>query len=206
MPQDIIPDSHKNRLDFFKNLKKEIADNAATLGLNAAAVAAANAILDPLIATYQTLVDAETAVDSASADAEQVFGEQNDPLRALFANLKANPKFTDGMGAAMRIFTQATQRDPADIKPRIKAVAEPGHVRVTGSKDYAETVNVSMAVVGSGAPPTIIGHKRKKFPFDDQTPLKVPGVPEIREYFARGVIGDEEVGQRSDIVRVTFGG
>jgi hypothetical protein len=206
MPQDIIPDSHKNRLEFFQNLKEEIAADATTLGLNAAALTAINAILDPLITAYQTLVDAETAVDTASADAGQVFGQQHEALRELFASLKANSKFTDGMGAAMHIFTQTTQRAPADIQPRLKGVAEPGHVRITGSKDYAETVNISMAVVGSGLPATIIGHKRKKFPFDDQTPLKTPGVPEIREYSARGVIGDEEVGKPSDIVRVTFGG
>lgn len=205
MARGIIPDSHANRLDFFQNLKQAIADNAAALGLNAAALAAANAILDPLIAAYQTLVDAEQAATAAGADADQVFAQENADLRALFNNLKANPKFTDGMGEAMRIFTQTTQRNPDDIKPKIKATAQPGSVRITGSKDYAETVNISMRLAGTSAW-TLVGIKRKKFPFDDQTPLKTPGVPEVREYEARGVIGDDEVGQHSDIVRVTFGG
>lgn len=205
MAQNIIPDSHANRLAFFKNLKKEINDNAATLGLDADEVAAANAILDPLIAAYQTLVDAEAAATQASADADQVFAAQNSDLRALFNNLKANPKCTDGMAAAMQIVTPATQHDPNATKPKIKADAQPGHVRITGSKDYAELVNIYSRVVGT-SPWTLVGIKRKKFPFDDQTPLKTASVPEQREYMARGVINDEEVGEPSDIVQVTFGG
>ena len=63
-----------------------------------------------------------------------------------------------------------------------------------------------MRVVGAPGGFTTIGHKRKKFPFDDQTPLKTSGVPEVREYTAQGVIGDDEVGQPSDIVSVTFAG
>ena len=173
---DILPDSHANRLDFFQNLKQTIADNAAALGLNATAVAAANAILDPLIAAYQKLVDAEQAVVSASADADQVFTQQNGDLRALFNNLKANPKFTDGMGTAMRIFTTSTARDPAQTKPRIKATAAPGHVTITGSKDYADLVNIYMRLAGTMAW-TLVGIRRRKFPFDDQTRSKPPASP-----------------------------
>lgn len=204
MAQDIIPDSHSNRLDFFKNLKKEIAANAAALALDAAAVTAANGSLDPLIAAYQTLVDAETAEAAASATADQVFNGKNESLRALFNQLKSNPKFVDGMGEAMRIFSQTTQRNPADTTPRIKATAEPGHIRITGSKDYAELINIYMRLAGTPAW-TLIGIRRKKLPFDDQTPLKTPGTPEMREYMARGVIGDEEVGQQSGIVTAVFG-
>ncbi len=205
MSQDIIPDSHANRLAFLINLKQQIAADAAALNLDANALAAANAILDPLIAAYQALVMAEQTVVTANANAAQLFAQQNDPLRALINNLKANPKFTDGMGAAMQIFTKSGAPQPAQTKPKIKAESQPGHVRITGSKDYAELVNIYMRLVGTAAW-TLVGIRRKKFPFDDQTPLKVPGVPEAREYEAIGVIGDNEVGQASDIVQVTFGG
>ena len=53
---------------------------------------------------------------------------------------------------------------------------------------------------------TLIGIRRQKFPFDDQTPLPPPGEAETREYQARAVVGDEEVGLPSDIVAVTFAG
>jgi hypothetical protein len=43
-------------------------------------------------------------------------------------------------------------------------------------------------------------------PYDDHTPLAVPGVAEVREYQAFGVLHDQQIGQASDIVSVTFGG
>jgi hypothetical protein len=126
-------------------------------------------------------------------------------MRALIDQLKTNPKLTDGMGADMRIFTSTTTHNPQDTKTSIKATAQPGHVTITGSKDYADLVDIYMRIAGTTAW-VLVGVRRKKFPFDDQTPLKTAGVPETREYMARGVIGDEEVGQQSDIVQVTFGG
>ena len=66
-------------------------------------------------------------------------------------------------------------------------------------------MNIYLRVAGAAAW-TLIGIRRQKFPFDDQTPLKTPGVAESREYQARAVVGDAEVGVPSDIVGVTFGG
>lgn len=174
---DIIPDSHSNRLDFFKNLKQQITDNAAALGLDAAEVAAANAILDPLIASYQALVDAEEAAVTTSADADQVFSAQNDPLRALFNQFKNTSKFTDGMGEAMRIFTKSTQRNPAETKPKIKASPQPGGiVRITGSKDYADLINIYMRRTGESQW-MLIGIRRKKFPLTTRPRRRLPVRP-----------------------------
>lgn len=204
MPQ-IVPDAHANRLAFLKNLKALIISNATTLTLTPAQVTAMNAVLDPLIAAYQALVDAEQAVIVANANAAQVFSANSDALSALFAQLKANPNLTDGLRAEMQIQTTPSQHDPANIKPKIKAASQSGSVHITGSKDYAELINLYMRRVGEMAW-TLIGIRRKKLPFDDQTPLKVANVPEQREYMARGVNGDDEVGQPSDIVQVTFAG
>ncbi len=43
-------------------------------------------------------------------------------------------------------------------------------------------------------------------PYDDHTELAVAGGAEVREYRAIGVVNDEEIGQPSDIVSVTFAG
>ncbi len=205
MSQTIIPDSHTNRLDFLKNLKVQIAANAAAAGLDAATVTGYSAILDPLIAKYQTLVDAELALATANADAAQAFNQGQKQLQSMINELKNNTKVTDGMRTEMGIATISGTHTPNLIKPRIKASAQAGHVSITGSKDYAELVNIYLRVVGA-AEWTLIGVRRKKFPFEDQTPLKTAGVPEQREYEARGVMGDNEVGQPSDIVSVLYGG
>ena len=199
------PTRTKNRLDWLKNLKAEITTHAATLHWDAAKLATVSALLDPLIAGYQSAVDTDRAAVEANATAAQLFAQQNDSLRALVNEANANPDFTDGMAATMKVLTGRKTVDPAALKPTLRAEAHPGSVRLSGSKDYAELIDIYMRVAGATAW-TLVGIRRKKLPFDDQTPLKTPGVPETREYMARAVIDDQEVGQPSDIVTVTFAG
>jgi hypothetical protein len=201
---DYIPDSFLNRYNWLVSLKKGVNDNAATLKLAAADLAAFNALIDPLIAAYKAEIDADAALRKAAGDAQGLFDTDAGDLRAFIADLKTNPAFTDGMGQAMQVFTTDSTPQDADIKPALQAEAGRGHVRVTGTKNYAETVNIYMRRKGGAW--TLIAPKRKRFPFDDQTPLAQPGVPEEREYMARGVNGDDEVGQDSDIVSCTFAG
>jgi hypothetical protein len=58
---------------------------------------------------------------------------------------------------------------------------------------HADLVNRSLLVVGAVAR-TLLRIRRQKFPFDDQTRPKTCGVAESREYQARAVVGDDEVG------------
>lgn len=119
--------------------------------------------------------------------------------------IKNNTGYDPGMGAVLQIQMAGNKKDPATIKPSLEAESHHGFVRITGSKDYAELYNLYMRIVSTPAW-ILIGTRRKKFPFDDQTPLKTPGVFEEREYYARGVIDDEEIGLPSDIVSVTHAG
>ncbi len=201
---DYIPDSFANRLTWLQNLKTQITTEAATLSWPAAKLAAFVSLLDPLIAAYQALAAADAAFDKASGDAQDLFTDTSAKLRATLAEIRANPAFTDGMGSVMQIVTTGSTISPDAIKPSLIATAERGHVRLTGSKNRAETVNLHMR--RKGAAWTLIAPKRKRFPFEDQTPLATPGVPEEREYMARGVIGDDEIGQDSDIVSAVFAG
>ena len=205
MSQNIVPDSHENRLNFFKNLKVRLVANTATLNLDPTFVSTISALLDSLIAAYQTLVDAEQAAVAASADAATVFAVKAGALRGLFNNLKSNVNMTAGIATAMGILPTISVKPPTQIKPKIKAEAQAGHVRLSGSKDYAELVDIYMRIVGT-IPWKLVGIRRKKLPFEDPTPLQTAGVPETREYQAIGVIGDDEVGLPSDIVTVTYAG
>lgn len=201
---DYIPDSFANRLTWLQNLKAQITTEAATLGWPAAKLAAFISVLDPLIAAYQALAAADAALDKASGNAQDLFANSSASLRATLAEIKTNPAFTDGMGAVMQIFTTGSATAPEAIKPTLIATSGRGQVRLTGSKNHAETVNLYMR--RKGAAWTLIAPKRKRLPFDDQTPLSASGTPEAREYMARGVIGDEEIGQDSDIVSAVFSG
>ena len=205
---DYIPDSFANRLAWLQTLKTGLTANAATLGWPAAKLTAFKALIDPLIDAYQTLADADAALNKASGDAQDLYTTSVPALRAAITEIKANSAFTDGMGAALQIFTTGGGPAPDAIKPTLTATAERGHVRLTGSKNYAETVNLYLRRKAgpSAGQWVLIAPKRKRFPFDDQTPLATAGVPEEREYMARGVLADDEVGQDSAIVSAVFAG
>ena len=204
MPSDYIPDSADNRYNWLGNLKKQVTDNSAALKLPADKVTAFGALLDPLIAIYKSLMDADAAQRKASGDAQSLFAGKAGELRAFINVVKANSAFTDGMGQAMQIFTNSGGPAPADIKPSLTVQTERGHVRIAGSKNYAETVNIYMRRKAGAW--VMIAPKRKRFPFLDETPPLTAGQPEEREYMARGVIGDDEIGQDSDIVSAVFAG
>jgi hypothetical protein len=204
MPSDYIPDSFENRYNWLVNLKTQVNTNAAALKLDAAKLAAFNTMIDSLIAVYKAVIDAQTALDTASGNAHDTYDSNVGDLRAFINEMKNNTLCTDGMEAAMQILTTGGGPADADIKPSINAAPARGYVRITGSKNYAETVNLYMR--RKNGQWVLIAAKRKRFPFDDQTPLAVAGVPEEREYMARGVNGDDEVGQDSDIVSAVFAG
>jgi hypothetical protein len=45
-----------------------------------------------------------------------------------------------------------------------------------------------------------------QIPYYDESPLAVPNTPEVREYMARGVVDDEEVGEPSENKEIVFAG
>jgi hypothetical protein len=203
IPSDYLPDSYENRLKFLKALKLAIHKYDGELKLDAARLTAIDALLDPLIAKYQAAVDAAALLRQTTASATEAFTEANTDFRALVNELKNNPGFDDGIGEEMGVASTATQRQDSAIKPRLTATGHRGGVTLDGSKDYAETVNLYMRILGETVW-RLIAIKRKRLPFEDQLPPAKPGTPEVREYMARGVIGDDEVGQESDIVTATF--
>jgi hypothetical protein len=205
MPQDFVPESFQNRHDWLKNISDEIGSFAADLDLDSGDVSAVVAKLAPLIAKYGIVLDRQRDLDAAVGGANDAFDDEISDLRRMFGEWRKKPGYNNGIGQALGIVTTGALPDPATIKPTLKAEAFRGFVRLSGRKNYAETVNLYMRVQTTTAW-RLIGPKRKTFPFDDQTPLAQPGVAEWREYMAVPVIGDTEVGISSDIVPVLYGG
>ena len=79
-----------------------------------------------------------------------------------------------------------------------------GHVRLKFTKGSSDGVNLYTRLRGQSAW-TFLARDTNS-PYDDHRPLTAPGVPETREYQAYGVLKDDQIGQPSTIVSVTFGG
>lgn len=151
------------------------------------------------------MLDAQAALDIATGNLRQLLAQNLAGIRQDINNIKTLPGYNGGIGAGLGIITPGATLDPNNYKPTPKAAIFPGHVRITGKKLGASALNIYSRIQGS-AQWKLIAASRTRFPYDDDAPLAAPGVPEVREYMAIGVVADNEIGQPSGIVSVTYGG
>lgn len=129
-------------------------------------------------------------------------------IGGLVQRIKSNLSvYTEAIGEDLGIVGDETTFDEPNFKTTLKAVVMPGLVEISFSKNGVDGINVYSHPLGSKDPND---WEKLAFdsssPYNDTRPLQDKANPEVREYRARGVISDLEIGQWSDIVRVTFGG
>lgn len=206
MATDILPQSYENLYNWLLNFDTKLQTHGTKLGMTAADVTAFRAKLAPWLTKLKAVLDAQHALDLASGQAQKEAADQMSDLRRRIQNLKTSDGYDDGIGADLGIVATTSNFDAASYQPELTSVeAFPGHVRVKGKKLGADSINVSMRRKGD-ADFKVIAARKSRFPFDDDSPLATAGTPEVREYQLRGVLNDEEIGQPSPIMSVTYAG
>jgi hypothetical protein len=94
--------------------------------------------------------------------------------------------------------------DPGSYKPVIKVEIKGGLITLDFKKKGVDGIAIYARLRGTMGW-TKIGTDTSS-PYIDGRPLAQPNVAEIREYMARGMIGDDEIGLESDIVSINYGG
>lgn len=125
-------------------------------------------------------------------------------VSADVAIIKNNDNYTPALGQDFGIIGAASTFDPATYKTTIKGEAFPDGVELKFSKKGADAVRFYSRLRGQAA--WAVVDKALRSPYKDTRPLAVAGVPEVREYMARGMKGNSEIGQNSNIITVVFGG
>lgn len=176
--------------------------------MTAAEVSAANALISAMVYKIQAILAAQTALDAAVAGFDALSKNPTSGIpavRKVIAKGKEAPGYTPAIGELMQAIGSEVVVDPDTYKPEATADAMPGYVRIRGRKKGVQAMNIYRRLKGQPAWQLAAGN-RTKFPFDDDAPLAVPNVAEVREYSVIGMIDNEEVGQRSDIVEVVYAG
>jgi len=124
-------------------------------------------------------------------------------IRGLITRMKAHPGYTEAIGQDLGIIAVTASGDLINNKTTLKADVLPGRIRISFTKKGFSGVNIYSRMEGT-AKWTFLARDTNS-PYEDNRPL-ANGQPEKREYMAMGVVGDEEVGQPSDIISVLFGG
>ena len=191
---DYIPAKRDARYLWLANISSHVVAEAAKFSAPAADATAVKTAADHLIAKMDA-VNAASAAQAADLAA----------IRGFIRNWKTLTAFpASGSEAVLGLKANQPQTPVVDYKPVLKASIEAGKVRIDFVRGLVDALAVYCRLRGTVAFRKIAMDTGS--PYFDTAPLVQPGVPEVRKYMARGMVGDEEVGVDSDIVSIAFGG
>lgn len=202
---DYIPNKRDQRRAWLQNISVKAAAQVVAGGGTAAAATSLTTAADAILAAYDATDSAKTSYDGAKAVEADTENTQLANIRALFTTLKVLPTWkSSGADAQLQSSAATTEMDPGTYKPVITVEIKGGLITLGFKKKGVDALALYGRLRGTLGW-TKLGIDTSS-PYIDGRPLAVPGVAEIREYMARGMIGDEEIGLESDIVSLTYGG
>ena len=201
---DYIPPADDAKIIWLTNLKTKIAGYATALNITSGRVTQIIAWCNDLIAAINAAAQAKR--DWLSASAAQGTQEHTSlaGIRGEVALWKPQPGMDAATEADLKIVGTTSAFDPNTFKTKITAQVIGDHVRLTFVKSQTDGVNFYWRKQGETVWKFL--SRDTNSPYNDHTALTTPGVPEVREYIAYGVLNDQQIGQPSDIASATFGG
>lgn len=175
------------------------------INLTAQEISDAKDALAPYIAAMKATNTAEAAL-KAKRQAEKLAEAAALPAyRLLVRNWKTRASFpASGVNETLKLTGSEAAFDPSTYKPEISVSIEAGKILIAFEKKGVDRMAVYCRLRGTPGW-TKLGED-KSSPYYDTLPLANPNVPEVREYMARGIVDDQEVGLDSDIVSIVFAG
>ncbi|MEI7733732.1 MAG: hypothetical protein WCO56_29475 [Verrucomicrobiota bacterium] len=202
---DYIPPKRNERFSWLKNLSDNVVAEGARFGTTTADATETKALADAILTDMGNTNTADTALKAARLVEKNIEAANLAKIRAKVRNWKTLPGFANsGSEAMLKLKGAPVAFEPATYKPLIKVTIEAGRIQIAFEKLGVDGLAIYMRLRGTA------NFKRigvdTDSPYFDTGPLAQPGVPEVREYMARGLIGDDEIGLDSDIVSLTYAG
>lgn len=202
---DFISDERAKRYQWLTNLSKNIVAEALKMGLPNDDALAIQALADALITAMEETNAAETALKGKRAAEKELATKNIKALRLKIRHAKTLPGYpSSGSEGVLQLKAQAGAFDPDTYKPVITVRMKGGVITLEFKKKGVDGMAFYSRLRGTTTWMRIATDTSS--PCIDARPLAQPGVPEVREYMARGMIGDDEIGLESGIVNITFGG
>lgn len=198
--QDYLPATQADFLAWHLRFTAKLAELKARYGVTDAQLAALAAEKTALDTRFTEANRLKAEAKAATTALNAALGASEKGLRLLVRQLKAHAAYTEADGAALGIVGPDEAGDAGTAKP-VLTVRELGEGRVELS--FARLGWTGLRIYGrreGDAGLTFLAVDTDP-PYVDTRPLAVAGKPEVREYQARYLDGDDEVGLPSDIVK-----
>ena len=202
---DMIPTKRAGRRQWYANISNNVVAEGVKMGVPPADANAVKAAADDIIATMDATDAAESALGGARNIERTTEKTKQGTMRAFIRNWKTLPGYpASGSEGVLQLKGEEAAFDQATYKTVITAGIVGGLNQIGFTKKGADGVAIYCRLRGT-TQWTRIGTDTES-PFFDTKPVAVPGVAEVREYMARGRIGDVEIGLDSDIVPLAIPG
>lgn len=204
-PMDMIPRKRAERRAWYANISANIVAEAVKMGVAPADGTAAKALVDEIIAKMDGTDAAESALAGARNQERTTEKTNQGTLRAYIRNWKTLPQYPgSGSEGVLRLKGEEEEFDAENYKPVITVEIVGGQITIGFLKKGVDALAIYCRPRGT-TQWTRIGIDTES-PFLDSKPVAAPGTPEVREYMARGMLGDVEIGLDSDIVPLAVPG
>jgi hypothetical protein len=199
--QDFIPPKDDAFLVWHDRFKTTVTANLAALGLVAGDATQVNTDNTDIHAKVAASNLADTTAKQATADKNASRKTVEAHARAMVRRIKAAPTYTVALGELCGIIGPENTTDLSTAKPLIAGLDKRGgHVEISFNLLTSEGVNIYSQ--RDGDTDFKLLSRDTHSPYVDNRPMLVAGKPELRQYRAIFVVGDQEVSQFSDDLTV----
>ena len=202
MKKDYIPQGDAQLDSWEQNFITEQPLLAAALGLTPAEVDEVIARITAHRGKYNTAQTAKAAAKAAVSGNRSARKDTVGKTRLFVANLKTRTGYTAEIGNQLGVIGPNENVDWTTAKPTLKPVRDGQRIRVDWNKGQADGVVIFSRRLNIDKEFTLLGTDMEP-PFYDERHNQTDGVAETREYYAYYLVGDQQRGQRSDVVSIT---
>lgn len=202
---DYIPSKREQRKEWLENIEEKADEQVVAGGGTVPVATNLKTAATTILTAYGETDTAETVRDGKKAVEADTEATQLAIIRSILTTLKVLPNWkSSGADAQLKSSATGTAFDPDTYQPEFTVTLKGGLITLEFKKKGVTGLAFYGRLRGTLGW-TKLGTDTNS-PYIDGRPLAVPGVAEMREYMARGMMGDEEVGLESDIVSLNYAG
>jgi hypothetical protein len=202
---DYIPTKRELRRAWLQNISDKAAAQVVAGGGTAPVATNLTTAADAIVAAYAETDSAKTTYEGKKAVEQNTEDTQIAIIRSILTSLKVLPNWkSSGADAELQASASGTEMDPGTYKPVFTVEMKGGLITLEFKKKGVDALAFYGRLRGTMGW-TKLGVDTSS-PYVDGRPLAVAGVAEAREYMARGMMDDDEIGLESDVVCLVFGG